>query len=165
MTFGRKSNNNPLPRHFQWNRSSPNAARGRTRADRHQLRGRPQPLDWLFWDKKAMHDAPGDYTQATVYHWTHWNALSMASFILAERRLLHKRGAPKFLQSRQSFTPSAQSRYLYHVPDDQMSQASPATGRRCLNLIKWLTIDPRFEVWLALGRGACVRGDRAFAVP
>ena len=31
-------------------------------------------MEWrntFFWDKKAMHDAPGDYTKAKLYHWLH----------------------------------------------------------------------------------------------
>ncbi len=28
----------------------------------------------FFWDKKAMQEAPGDYTKATIYHWLHGNS-------------------------------------------------------------------------------------------
>ncbi len=30
----------------------------------------------FFWDKKAMKEAPGDYTKAVIYHWLHGSAIS-----------------------------------------------------------------------------------------
>jgi RHS repeat-associated protein len=71
------------------------------------------------WDKKAMHDAPGDYSKATVYHYTHWNGYSMASFFLESmKKPLEGRvwfnypGQPNSYQSGNLPRPSASGRVL-----------------------------------------------------
>jgi RHS repeat-associated protein len=40
----------------------------------------------FFWDKKAMHDAPGDYTKAKIFHWLHDNGSAIASPILESEK-------------------------------------------------------------------------------
>lgn len=36
----------------------------------------------FYWDKKAMHEAPGDYAKARVYHWLHSDNLASAVGVL-----------------------------------------------------------------------------------